>query len=78
MRTVVEITKMPWEKDFTELTKREKMVAYKAIKETFDLKAAQRDKLDISSYHETIIAAAHNMRWAYVAQLLVLAQIVEA
>lgn len=45
-------------------------MAYFQIKTRFDLKAAQRDKLDASDQYRAIITAAHNDQWNTVESLL--------
>lgn len=50
-------------KDFTQMTAVQKMNAYGAAKERFDLKWQQRDKLDKDPMLNQILFMAHQGHW---------------
>ena len=58
------------------MTVKQQMDAYAAVKDHFGLKAAQRDKLDVSPLYPSILRAAHHEAWSDAARLLQAADIV--
>lgn len=60
------------------LTREESQKAYAEIKERFGLKAAQRNKLDVSEAYSSILRSAHQGRWHHVEAGLILFGIVGA
>jgi len=52
------------------MTNAEKMNAYEATKNRFNLKWRQRDALDASAEYEAIMIAAHLGKWNIAEQLL--------
>lgn len=54
----------------------DKQNAYRAIKERFGLRAAQRDMLDATARYEEIMQHAHRDDWITVEQLLHVAGII--
>lgn len=52
------------------LSNAEKSVAYTEVKERFGLRAAMRDRLDVSPHYEAIMKAAHEGNWIVVEELL--------
>lgn len=59
------------------MTNAEKMLAYEAIKDRFDLKWRQRDALDAAPEYEAILQAAHWCQWVNVERMLRHAQIIK-
>lgn len=55
-----------------------KMKAYAEVKARYDLKAAQRDKLDDAAALNAILEYAHYRNWDFVAELLFLSGIIPA
>jgi hypothetical protein len=53
-----------------------KMEAYAWIKNTFGLKAKQRDALDVSEHYEALMLAGHAEDYSKVQELLVKARII--
>lgn len=51
-------------------THEQKFAAYAVVKERFNLKAAQRDKLDACLSYNLIMFYAHNEAWAHVEEFL--------